>query len=102
MIAPKDRKHLDFDVWLKDQLKNPVFKAEYDRLQPEFAVIEAMIDARRKKGITQKVLAKKIGTKQSVISRLETGNANPSVAFLKRLASALDSHLEIKFTPLHG
>lgn len=102
MIAPKDRKHLDFGVWLKGQFKNPVFKAEYDRLQPEFAVISAMIDARRKKGITQKVLAKKIGTKQSVISRLESGRANPSVAFLKRLASALDSHLEIKFTPLRG
>ena len=92
------RQHLDFDIWLKEQLKDPAFKAEYDRQQPEFAVINAIIAARREKGITQKSLAEKIGTKQSVISRLETGRANPSVAFLKKLAQALNSHLEIRFT----
>ena len=91
------RKHLDFGVWLKEELKDPAFKAEFDRQQPEFAVINAVIEARRNKGITQKALAKKIGTKQSVISRLETGRANPSIAFLKRLAQALGSHLEIRF-----
>lgn len=99
MIQPRDRKHLDFDIWLKEELKNPEFKAEYDRLQPEFAVINALIEARRKKGMTQDILAKKVGTKQSVISRLESGRANPSVAFLKKLAQALNSHLEIKFVP---
>ena len=97
MIKPKDRKHLDFSVWKKEVLKDPVLKAEYDRQQPEFAVINALIEARRNKGITQKALAKKIGTKQSVISRLESGRANPSVAFLKKLAQALNSHLEIRF-----
>ena len=92
------RKHLDFDVWLKDELKDPAFKAEFDRQQPEFAVINAIIDARVKRGVTQEELAQKIGTKQSVISRLENGRANPSVAFLKKLAQALNSHLEIRFT----
>lgn len=84
----------------KDLLKNPEFKKEYERLQPEYAVISAMIEARIKKGITQKKLAEKMGTKQSVISRLESGRANPSVEFLKKLAQALGSNLEIKFTPL--
>ncbi len=98
MIKPKDRKHLDFDIWLKEELKNPAFKAEFYRQQPEFAVINAIIEARRNKGITQKSLAQKIGTKQSVISRLESGRANPSIAFLKKLAYALNSHLEIRFT----
>ncbi len=97
MIKPKDRKHLDVDDFIKESLKNPKIKAEYDRLQPEFAVIQAVLDARVKKGVTQKELAQKIGTKQSVISRLESGRANPSVAFLKKLAGALNSHLEIKF-----
>ena len=100
MIKPKNRQHLDFDVWLKNKLKDPEFKAEYDQLQPEFAVINAIIEARTKKGLTQKKLAEKIGTKQSVISRLESGNANPSVAFLKKLAEALDSNLQIKFTSI--
>ncbi len=97
MIKPEDRKHLEFSVWKKEVLKDPALKAEYDRQQPEFAVIRAILDARVKKGVTQKELAKKIGTKQSVISRLESGRANPSVAFLKKLAGALNSHLEIRF-----
>ncbi len=97
MIKPKDRKHLDFDVWLKEELKNSAFKAEFERQQPEFAVINAIIEARRNKGITQESLAQRIGTKQSVISRLESGRANPSIGFLKKLAQALNTHLEIKF-----
>lgn len=97
MITPKDRKHRNFDGFLKESLKNSKIKSEYGKLQPEFAVIRAVIDARIKKGITQESLAKKIGTKQSVISRLESGRANPSVAFLKKLAEALNSHLEIRF-----
>lgn len=97
MIKTKDRKHLDFDVWKKEKMKDSAFKAEYDRLQPEFEVIRTIIRARIDNGITQKELAKKMKTKQSVISRLESGKANPSVAFLKKLAEALNSHLEIKF-----
>lgn len=92
------RKHLDFDAWEKEALKNPKFKVEYDNLQPEFGLINAIIDARTKKGITQKILAQKMGTKQSVISRLESGNANPSFDFLKRLALALGTDIQIKFT----
>lgn len=99
MIKPEDRYHRDFDDFLKESLKNPKIKAEYDRLQPEFAVIKALIEARKTKGFTQRVLAKEIGTKQSVISRLESGRANPSVAFLKKLAQALNTYLEIKFIP---
>ena len=97
MIKPKDRKHLDFEVWKKQALKNPKFKAEYDKLQPEFALIRAMIEGRMKRGVTQKKLAERIGTKQSVISRLESGKANPSVAFLKRFAKALNARLEVRF-----
>ena len=97
MIKPKDRKHLDFEVWKKEVLKNPKVKAEYDKLQPEFAMIQAVIDARTKTGVTQKELAKRIGTKQSVISRLESGRANPSVTFLKRFAKAINASLEVRF-----
>ncbi|MBI2022244.1 helix-turn-helix transcriptional regulator [Candidatus Daviesbacteria bacterium] len=98
MIKSEDRKHLDFDIWKKRALKNPKFKAEYDKLQPEFEVIRAIIRVRINRGITQKELADKLGTKQSVISRLESGRANPSLGFLKKLAEALNSRLEIKFT----
>lgn len=96
-ILPKDRKHLDFDVFLEESLKNPKIKAEFDRLEPEFAVISAMIEIRIKKDLTQKELAEKMGTTQSAISRLEKGNVNPTISFLKKLADALDSRLDIRF-----
>ena len=97
MIKPKDRKHLDFEVWEKEALKDPAFKAEYDKLEPEFAVITAILEARVKKHMTQERLAKKIGTKQSAIARLESGNANPSIGFLQKLAEALGKKLVIRF-----
>ena len=91
------RKHLDFTAWKTEVLKDPKIKAEYDKLKPEYALISALIGARSKKKLTQKDLARKMGTKQSVISRLESGSANPSFEFLKRLARALDTDLKIKF-----
>lgn len=97
MIKPKDRKHLDFDIYLKKVLKDPKIKAEYDKLEPQFAPIEAILEARVKKGITQAQLASKVGTKQSAIARLESGNANPSIGFLQKLAEALGKKLVIKF-----
>lgn len=96
-IPPEERKHLDFEDVLKEQLKNPKFKAEYDKLQPEFAVLQAIIDTRKKKALSQKQLAKKLGTTQSAISRLEGGNVSPTVNFLQKLAEALDSRLDIRF-----
>lgn len=93
-------KYLNFNQYKKELLKNPVARKEYERLQPEFALISALILARKSRNITQAKLAKMIGTKQSVISRLEIGQANPSVAVLKRIATALDSTLEIRFSPL--
>lgn len=92
------RHHLSFDKFLRDSLKNPKIKAEYDKIQPEFALIDALIKSRAKNNMTQRQLANKMGTKQSVISRLEIGRANPTFSFLKRLAKALNSNLEIKFT----
>jgi ribosome-binding protein aMBF1 (putative translation factor) len=97
-IPPNKRKHLDFEIDLKESLKDPEFKREFDKLEPEFALIRAMVMARAKKGITQKILAKKMKTKQSVISRLESGHANPSFEFVQRLAVALKTDIHIKFS----
>jgi ribosome-binding protein aMBF1 (putative translation factor) len=82
----------------KELFKDPKFKKAYDDLGPEFEVIEAIIKARAKYGLTQADLAKKIGTKQSAISRLESGTYNPSLAFLKKLAKALNAKLEIRIS----
>lgn len=80
-------------------MKDPAVAKGYRDLQPEWEIIRKITEARIKKGVTQKELAQKMKTKQSAISRLEAGNANPSLQFLKRLAQALDSHLEIRLLP---
>lgn len=46
-----------FDEFLEEQLKDPEFRSEYEALEPEFAIVQAMIDARRQTGLTQKQLA---------------------------------------------
>ena len=91
-----------WDKFLEEQLKDPAFKAEYDALEPEFAIIQAMIDARSNTGLTQKQLSERAGIVQGDISRLENGNANPSLRTLKRLASAMDMNLKLEFTPKLG
>ncbi|MDD6488993.1 MAG: helix-turn-helix transcriptional regulator [Clostridia bacterium] len=90
----------DFDDYLNEQLKNDEFRAEYEALEPEFAIIQAMIDARKKSGVTQKELSEKTGIAQADISKIENGNANPSLRTLKRLANGMGMTLEIKFKPI--
>ncbi len=88
-------KLIPFSKFKKKALKDPKIKAEYDRLEPEFNIIESIIRKRLEKGLSQKQLAERMGTKQSALSRLESGNYNPSLAFLKKVASALETNLHI-------
>lgn len=81
----------------KELLSDPEVKKHYDALESEYALIRAIIQKRIEKSMTQSELAKKIGTKQSAISRLESGNANPSLQFLQKIASALGTRLHISF-----
>lgn len=74
---------------------DPERKAAYDALAPQYAIIQEVIRARTEKKMTQKELAEKINTAQSNISRLESGSYNPSIAFLKKVADALDKDLVI-------
>lgn len=79
-------------------MKDPELKREYDALAPEFDIIQAMIDARKDSGLTQKKLAHRTGIAQSDISKLENGNANPSLRMLQRLAAGMGKKLRIGFT----
>lgn len=83
----------------KQLLKDPEAAKAYQELEPEFVVIENVIRMRLKKGLTQAQLARRMKTKQSAISRLESGLYNPSLRFLKKLASVLESRLEIRLIP---
>jgi len=88
-----------FDDYLAEQMKDPVFREEYEALEPEYAIIQAMIDARKCSGITQKQLAERTGIAQADISRLETGIANPSLKTMQRLASGMGMRLKVEFIP---
>jgi len=90
----------DFNDFLEEQLKDPEIKVEYEALEAEFSIIQAMIDARKNSGLTQKQLSERTGIAQSDISKLENGNANPSLRTLQRLAAGMGMQLKIEFKPL--
>ena len=90
----------NFNDFLAERKKDDDFKKEYDALEPEFSIIQAMIDARKATGMTQKELAEKTGITQGDISRLENGNANPSLKTLQRLAEGMGMQLKLEFLPL--
>ena len=79
--------------WLKD----PEYRAEYERLAPEFGLTQTLIEARLRAGLTQAELARRMNTTQSVIARLEGGHVLPSIRTLERIAQATGSHLRIDF-----
>ena len=88
-----------FKDFLHEQMNDPEFRREYETLEIEEAIIQAFINARKFSGLTQKQLSVKNGITQPDISKLENGNANPSIRTLKRLATAMDMKLKVEFLP---
>jgi ribosome-binding protein aMBF1 (putative translation factor) len=78
-------------------LKNPKVKAAYDALDDEYALAAVLIDARAKAKLTQSELARRMGTTQSAIARLESGRAVPSGATLLKFAKAVGRRLSVQF-----
>lgn len=84
---------------LNEQLKDESFKKEYDVLEPEYAIISSLIDARKSNNVTQKQLSEATGIAQSDISKIENGSANPTLKLLQRLAEGLNMRLKVEFVP---
>ena len=84
-----------------DEVKKALFakdkdlEAEYNNLQPIYEIKEQLIRIRIDQGLSQAELAKKVGTKQSAISRLESGDSNPGIEFLSKVAQALGKEVHI-------
>ena len=85
-----------FNDFLNEQLQDPEVRAEYEALEPEFSIMQAMIDARKSSGMTQKQLSEKTGIAQADISKLESGSANPSLRTLQRLAAGMGMRIKIQ------
>jgi len=77
-------------------LKNKEVQDELKKNEAEYKIIEGIIMARKEKNLTQKDLAELIGTKQSNISRFESGNYNPTIEFLNKIAQAVGKQLEVR------
>lgn len=89
------RKVYTFQEDLAKRLKNPRFKKEWENSEVEYQLSCKLIEARLAKKLSQRDLAAKIHTSQAAISRIEAMNGNPSLALLKRIATALDVKLSI-------
>lgn len=90
---------VSFDAYLQEKLKDEKFRAEYEALEPEFNVIETMIRARISQHLTQKQLSERTGIAQADISKLESGNANPTLRQLQRLAAGMGMRVKLEFVP---
>jgi len=93
-------KAIDFDKYLETQLKKPEFRKAYEELEEEYEFASQIIRFRIKRKLTQAQLARLVGTSQPAIARLESGNhRNLTLAFLFRVAKALDLRPEFRFRP---
>ncbi len=89
---------MDFNQYLKKSLDEDYeLKKEFNMLQPQYEIMEKLVKARAQANLTQKEMAKRCGVKQSNISRLESGKANPTIKFLQRVADSIDCDLVVEF-----
>lgn len=75
------------------------FRKEYEALAPEYELAKMLIACRNADNLTQKQLSELTGIDQADISKIENGNANPSIKTLTRIASAMNMNLKIEFVP---
>ena len=88
---------VNHDEVKKQLLQNSEVQKEYEDLKVLYDIKHEIIRLRLEQGLSQKELAEKINTKQSAISRLESGEYNPSIELLAKVANALGKELQISF-----
>ena len=84
--------------FMAKSLADPEVKREFDALEQEFAIASELIRARARAGLSQTELAERMGTSQSAIARLESGQTLPSTKTLLRFAEATGSKVELRLT----
>ena len=88
-----------FPTLKKVLLKDPKVRAEYEARVPEYALVSALIAARKKAGLTQEQVAERMGTKQSASARMESGRQKPSFKTIERYADATGHRAVVKLVP---
>lgn len=87
---------VSFDTIKNELMMDEEFREEYDKMKPRYEIIAQIIETRKEQNMTQAELAKRVGTQKSNISRLESGNYNPSLDFLIKVARSLGKELSVR------
>ncbi len=86
-------------------LANPEVAEEYKRLEPEYALLDELLRARKAAGLTQKEVAERMGTKAPAVSKLMnslgSNTHSPSIATLRKYANACDMELKIELVEMN-
>lgn len=89
---------ISMDEMEKRLLADPEVRREYDALAPEFEIAAELLRARKRAGMSQAELAARMGTSQSTIARLESGQSLPSTKTLLRFAEATGSKIQLRLS----
>lgn len=89
----------DFEKYLQQKMQDEEFKKEYDNLEVDYDIINYVAEIRQNLHLTQKDLSELTGISQTYINEIETGNANPTIEILKKLADGVGMKLQIRFVP---
>lgn len=90
-----------FEDWVNEQLKDPEFRKHYEREKRAVMIAYEVAKLRHRLGLSQAELARRVGTTQQVISRLESGAyTGYTLKTLERLARATGTELAIGFRPV--
>jgi len=84
----------------EEMMKDEEFRREYEKLEEEFSIAKALIEARSRVGLTQKQVAERMGTTQSAVARMESGKPLPSLTTIKKYAKATNSKIDIRLSPV--
>jgi ribosome-binding protein aMBF1 (putative translation factor) len=97
MTKKEFKKSTNFDLYLQKLLKDPELKKYYDEVGKQLEIAYQILQLRKKQGISQSEFAKKIGTTQSNVARLEAGNQNFTTETLQKIAKAFKRELKVEF-----
>lgn len=87
----------DFQKYLKENLKDTEFKKHFDEYDKQLEIAYQILQLRKKRNMSQKELAEKIGATQSNIARMEAGRQNFTTNTLSKIAMAFKCNLKINF-----
>lgn len=92
-----NKKFTSFQAYLNQQLKNPEIKKQFDAEGKQLEIAYQILQLRKKHGMSQLMLAKKLGTSQSNVARIEAGQQNYTTVTLQKIAKAFRRDLKVEF-----